>query len=129
MNERELLQDLIVYKKRKKEIESDLKNVNETILQLEGQMIEHLEEQDQEATAKYEGLGYCQMIKPRVFANYDKSREDEVFEWLENQGLDGVICQTVNKNTLSSLVRERLELGLDLPECIKYFLKPQIRLY
>ena len=46
--------------------------------------------------------------------------KDKAYEWLREQGQDGIITETVNASTLSKFAKTYTkDFGLDLPECFK----------
>lgn len=95
----------------------------------ERDLIEYLDSKDANATARYEGVGYVGLVKPRLYASYTKDNEDKVFSFLKDHGREDLVRPTVNKQSLSSFVSEACEQGMEIPEYISYYLKPSARIY
>ena len=81
------------------------------------------------ATAKYEGIGYAQIQKPRLYASCKEENMERLFEFLKEQGREDLIKTTVLPQSLSSFTSECIETGAEVPEFVSYYLKPSIRLY
>jgi hypothetical protein len=127
-NERDLTEKVFNLREQKRILSDQVKETNEALERAEYELMELLRDQSKEATATYQGLGYITICKPRLWASITEENKPSAFRWLESQGLSDVIKQTVNQMTLSSLVRERIEGGLEVPECVTYYLQPQLRL-
>jgi len=97
--------------------------------EIESEIIELLQAEGKERTAKYEGVGFISLMSPRVYASCLKEKEDDLFSFLKQEGRDDMIRPTVNARTLSSFVKELMDEGKPVPECVNYYLKPAIRLY
>ena len=129
MKERELLVDFKKAKEQKEALAEQLKEANKEFEQAEMKLIEHLTEAGAEATAKYEGLGYVKMAKPRVYANVKEESKDELFKHLKKDGREDIIKTAVAPAALSSYVGELIENGKAIPEFIGYYLKTSLRAY
>ena len=92
-------------------------------------LIEFLESRSAISTAKYQGVGYAQIQKPRLYASCTQDNLDNLFAFLRKEGRDDLIKTIVQPQSLSSFTKERIEDGKEIPECINYYLKPSIRLY
>ncbi len=125
--------DLVLGFKRAKERRDDLKdclqNAQEEYEQTESRLIEFLEAHSAVSTARYEGLGYAQMQKPRLYANCRQENMDRLLSFLREQRREDLIKTTVMPQSLSSFISECIEQGVEFPECVTYYLKPSIRLY
>jgi hypothetical protein len=106
-----------------------LKQAQEEFEQEESRLIEFLEANSAISTAKYEGIGYAQIQKPRLYASCRQEDMDRLFDFLKEQDREDLIKTTVMPQSLSSFTKERIEEGLEVPEFINYYLKPSIRLY
>ena len=96
---------------------------------IERQIIELLEAKDAKTTARYEGVGYVGIQKPRLYASYTKEHEEEIFNFLKDKGREDLVRPTVNKQSLSSFISDALEHGEEIPSFISYYLKPSVRIY
>jgi len=127
--ERDLVLRFKLARERRDQLKDDLKSAQEELDQTEFRLIEFLESHSAVSTAKYEGLGYAQIQKPRLYANCRQENMDELFEFLQAQNREDLIKTTVMPQSLSSFTSECIEQGIEIPEFITYYLKPSIRLY
>lgn len=120
MNEAKTERDLVIELRDARQAKADaqeaLSKANEAVERTEMALVELLESGDKKSTAKYEGIGFVIMNKPRVYASFNKENEPLVFEFLKIEGRADMIKQSVNAQTLSGFVKERLELGKGLPK-------------
>ncbi len=125
--------DLVIRFKHAKERRDDLKdclqNAQVEYEKTEARLIEFLEAHSSVSTATYEGLGYAQMQKPRLYASCRQENMERLLAFLNEQKREDLIKTTVMPQSLSSFTSECIEQGVELPEFISYYLKPSIRLY
>ena len=125
--------DLVVQFRRAKEkrdgIKDDLKDAQAEYDMTESRLIELLESNSAISTAKYEGLGYAQIQKPRLYASCKEENMERLFDFLREKAREDLIKTTVMPQTLSSFVKECIETGIEIPDYVSYYLKPSIRLY
>lgn len=126
-------QDLIVkFRDAKEKVDAlklQLSEAQRECDEAENKLLELMQVEGKESSARYEGLGFVTMMKPALYANYLKENEDQVFEYLRTIDRADLIKETVNTRSLSSFVKESLEKGVPLPEIITYYLKPSLRFY
>lgn len=127
--ERDLLFGFKLAREKRDRLKDDLKAAQEELDQSEFRLIEFLEAHSAVSTAKYEGLGYAQIQKPRLYANCRQENMDDLIEFLQTQNREDLIKTTVMPQSLSSFTSECIEQGIEVPEFITYYLKPSIRLY
>lgn len=127
--ERDLLCRFKCAKQRRDELKDALKKAQEDFEQEESQLIEFLEANSAISTAKYEGIGYAQIQKPRLYASCRQENMDRLFNFLKEQDREDLIKTTVMSQSLSSFTKECIEQGQEIPEFISYYLKPTVRLY
>ncbi len=127
--EKDLLCRFKCAKERRNQMKEALKQVQEDYEQVESQLIEFLEANSAISTAKYEGVGYAQIQKPRLYASCRQENMDNLFKFLQQHNREDLIKTTVMSQTLSSFTKECIEEGVEIPEFINYYLKPTIRLY
>ena len=127
--ERDLLFRFKLAREKRDRLKDDLKAAQEELDQSEFRLIEFLESHSAVSTAKYEGLGYAQIQKPRLYANCRQENMDDLMEFLQMQNREDLIKTTVMPQSLSSFTSECIEQGIEIPEFITYYLKPSIRLY
>lgn len=129
LTERDLLVNFRDAKKMKADAELSLEKATAACDRAEAQLMELLTSKNATATAKYDGLGSASLVKPRLYASCKKENEPQLFAFLEEQGRSDLIKQTVNTQSLSGLVKEKVEAGDPVPEFITYHLVPSLRLY
>lgn len=127
--ERDLVLRFKLAKERRDDLKDCLQNAQEEYEKAESRLIEFLESHSAVSTAKYEGLGYAQMQKPRLYASCRQENMDELISFLKAQRREDLVKTTVMPQSLSSFTSECIEEGVELPEFITYYLKPSIRLY
>lgn len=125
--------DLVVQFRRAKEkrdgIKDDLKDAQAEYDMTESRLIEFLESNSAISTAKYEGLGYAQIQKPRLYASCKEENTERLFDFLRGKAREDLIKTTVMPQTLSNFVKECIETGIEIPDYVSYYLKTSIRLY
>lgn len=120
------------YRDAKELLESkqlQLDDAKKMVENIETELIDLLQAEGKERTAKYEGVGFISLMSPKVYASCLKEKEEELFSYLRSEGREDMIRPTVNARTLSSYTKELMEEGKNVPECISYYMKPSIRLY
>lgn len=110
-------------------VEEALKAARAEEREAEAKLIEYLEGKGASATAKYDGVGWCQINKPTLYASANAEALPQVLTWLREHGHESAIKATVHHSTLSQIVSEQLQEGAELPPGVTYFLKPNVRLY
>ena len=128
-DERDLLNRFKCAKERRDQVKEALKQAQEEFEQEESRLIEFLESNSAISTAKYEGIGYAQIQKPRLYASCRQENMERLFDYLKNVRREDLIKTTVMPQSLSSFTKECIEDGLEVPEFINYYLKPSVRLY
>lgn len=127
--EKELLVKLKASKEARDSLRESLKAAQAEYDKAEFALIEFLEANSAVSTAKYEGVGYAQIQKPRLYASCREENMPDLIAFVEGQGRGDLVKTTVLPQTLSGYASERLAEGLDIPEFISYYLKSSIRLY
>ncbi|MCA9052147.1 MAG: hypothetical protein KDA89_25600 [Planctomycetaceae bacterium] len=127
--ERDLLCRFKCAKERRDEIKAELSKAQEEYEQAESQLIEFLESVSAISTAKYSGIGYAQIQKPRLYASCRQENMERLFDFLKDVRREDLIKTTVMPQSLSSFTKECIEEGQEVPEFINYYLKPSVRLY
>jgi len=127
--ERDLVLQFKCVKEKRDSMKESLKDAQAEYDSAESRLIEFLESNSAVSTAKYEGLGYAQINKPRLYASCRQENMDKLFSFLKDQQREDLIKTTVMPQSLSSFTKECIESGLEVPECINYYLKSSVRLY
>ncbi len=128
-NERDLVLQFKCAKEKRDALKEGLKQAQEEYEKIEFGLIEFLESNSAISTAKYEGIGYVQIQKPRLYASCKEENLQDLFVFLKDQGREDLIKTTVAPQSLSTFMSERIENGAEIPECVSYYLKPSVRLY
>lgn len=127
--EKDLVLQFKSAKEKRDALKEELKQAQEEYEKTEFVLIEFLESISATSTAKYEGIGYVQIQKPRLYASCREENIKALFDFLKEQGREDLIKTTVLPQSLSSFTSECIENGQEIPECISYYLKPSVRLY
>ena len=123
-NERDLVLQFKCAKEKRDALKEGLKQAQEEYEKIEFGLIEFLESNSAISTAKYEGIGYVQIQKPRLYASCKEENLQDLFVFLKDQGREDLIKTTVAPQSLSTFMSERIENGAEIPECVSYYLKP-----
>lgn len=67
-------------------------------------------------TCKVDGLRYRFTVSEKLAASIRKGLKDEAFAWLRKSGLEELIVETVNAQTLSASAREMADKGMELDD-------------
>jgi exonuclease VII large subunit len=127
IDERELIAQLREARKEVTLKEESLKHAEQKLNEIESKLIESMQARGAESTAKYEGLGRAILLKPRLYASYRKENEEAVFEFLKSVGREDLMKLSVHPSSLSGFVKEKVEQGESVPDCITYYLKQGVR--
>ncbi len=129
IKEKELLLNLKASKERRDVLKENLKTAQAEYDKTESELIEFLEAHSAVATAKYEGVGYAQLQKPRLYASCREVNMPDLIAFVESQGRGDLVKTSVSSQSLSGFASERIGEGLEIPEFVSYYLKSSIRLY
>lgn len=127
--ERNLVLQFKCAKEKRDALKEELRRAQEEYEKAEFAVIEFLESNSAISTAKYEGLGYAQIQKPRLYASCKEENMQALFKFLKELSREDLIKTTVLPQSLSSFTSECIENGVEIPEVISYYLKPSLRLY
>ena len=114
--EKELLLKLKASKETRDSLKENLKGAQAEYDKAESELIEFLESHSAVSTAKYQGLGYAQIQKPRLYASCKEENIQELFDFLKDHGREDLIKTTVLPQSLSSFTSECIENGDEIPE-------------
>lgn len=128
ISEKDMIVEFKTAKARVDILSEQLKEAQEEFSQIEDKLLEMLEAEGKQRSAHYDGIGSVTVVKPRLFASYLKENEPLVFDYLRDKGLGDVIKETVNTQSLSSLVKGLIESGESIPEYINCFFKTKLKL-
>lgn len=114
--------ELDVINTRKKELEKKSAGI-------EAKLVEIMTEKQATSTAKYQGVGFVGLEKPRIYGSIPVENIEQAFEYFRSIGLSDIIKESIHPGTLSSYVKETIENGGEVPEFISYYMKPTVKLY
>ena len=129
MGERELVEKFRDAKNRLKELKLLAEEAQQELDTTENEILELLETDEKDATAVYEGIGCVKSQKPKLYASTLAENREELATWLTTIGRRDMVVSYVFPKTLSGFVKERVESGEEIPECIQYYLKPTLKYY
>jgi len=127
LNERDLVIRYRDARQKKEAAEAALREASADCDQAEAELVELLTARNATTTAKYDGIGSVTLVKPRLYASFRKEDEANLFSYLEQEGRADLIKPTVNSQSLSGFIRERVEQGQVVPEFISYYLRVSAR--
>lgn len=128
MSEKELIEQFKEAKDQYESLDSQAKEAKQKLETIEARLVETLEAEGKERSATYEGIGFVSLMKPRVYANYLKENEADLFRFLRCDRPD-LVKETVNPVSLSTYVKELFEQGKEIPKYVNYYFKKSVRLY
>jgi len=108
-----------------KEIEKESKS---RVLKLEEELINLMIDKGIERTAKYEGLGFVTLNKPKVRASYSEDNKYELFDFLRGIEREDMIKTSVHPGTLSTFIKDILAEGKEPPKFVSYYLQNSLTL-
>lgn len=129
LTERDLVIKFRDVKLKKEKAEDAFEDAKSEYDKCEKELIEMLEANNATSTAKYEGIGHVSLVKPQLYASCKKENEEKLFAFLNTQGREDLIKQTVNSRSLSGFVKEIVDGGMTVPEFISYYLKSAAKLF
>ena len=121
-----LVEQMDALRKQKKELQEQIKDINASLENLELMLLTRMKEAGLQNFKTDKGLQA--IIKKDLFVHVDKTKEGELFEWLQETGRGDVIKPTVHHQTLKAIIREALENAIPIPECVNIFEKERITL-
>lgn len=110
----EMADKLKAAKDRKKELDAQVKDVNEEIESLDLALADAMVETELDRFSRNGSTFY---LNTRLFASPAAGRKDDLMQTLKDQGYGSIVVETVNANTLASFVKEQMAANEDvLPE-------------
>lgn len=113
----------------RQKLDKALEQVKSEYSKLEAEIMELLDDQGKKSSARFEGLGHVTVVKPRLFARVIAEQKDLLFNWLNKNGYNDLIKESVHSGSLSSVVKELIELGQEPPPGCDYYLKSSLNFY
>ena len=126
--ERELLESFKKLKEDYEQIEEIKSKAYHALEKAKRELAEYLEDSGKEKTAEYKDIGHATLLEPTPMGSYLKENEDRIYAWVRSIDREDVIRPTIHWRTLSSLIKECREHGIELPVQMDVYDKPNIRL-
>ena len=101
----ELADQLKAARDRKKQLDTETKELTARIEELDRQLSEAMAEEEIDRFSRNGSLFY---LTSRLFASPKPGEKDAMIRALKENGYDGLVTETVNANTLSSFAKERM---------------------
>lgn len=127
MNEEQLLQNYVSARNRVDAEKTILKEAEAQLEEAESRIVEFLESSNKKDTGLYPGIGKLSITVPQVFASIKEENKSAGFEYLKQMNRADLIKETVNAQSLRSFIKEVMESGKSIPDCISYYLKPSVK--
>lgn len=128
MDERALLEKFVTAKTRLNKADAEKSDAEKEFEIARAQLADSLQERGAKTTAKYPGIGSVTMLEPRVQASYDKEREQDLFNFIKENGEAELVKLTVHPQSLNGFVSRMLKGEKGIPEFLNYYLRPSLRL-
>ncbi len=109
------LREFIALTSRKRELEADLRQVQDRLNELEPQLVEMFGEEGLQRTSID---GWTAFLQEDIWASPAEGDIARLCAALKEAGLGDMVAETVNRQTLSAWVRERLRDGEPLPDLV-----------
>lgn len=106
-----------------------LDQLKEELSVVEYKLLKLLEADNKQSTARYEGIGFISIEKPKLKVSVNKADEDRLFEFVRASDREMFIKESIHPSTLVSFVDELITKGAEIPEFIKYYLQPKLKFY
>ena len=107
----EMADKLKAAKERKKELETQVKEVNAEIEQFDLALSDAMMEQEVE---RFSHSGSTFYLNTRLYASPASGRKDELMQALKDNGYGSIVVETVNAGTLASFVKEQMASNEDV---------------
>lgn len=108
-----LASTLAELKERKKQLDAELKDLNQKIAETEEELSARMIEEE---IQNFNHAGKTFYIQTKLYASPVAERKHELFAWLKANGFGDMVTESVNHNTLCAFIREQLEENNELPE-------------
>lgn len=128
-SEKELLEIFAAAKQRKEELEEELSKANAVYDRAKMELVEYLEDRDANRTARYEGIGYATLAKPRIYASCVEENKEKLFELVREKGREDLIKVQIHPSSLSSWIKELIEGNEAVPDFVSFHFEDQVRFY
>lgn len=104
-------------KEEKKDLDTQMKEVNAEIGELDGQLSDAMAAEEVDRFSRNGSMFY---LKSRLYASPAAGRKNEMMQALKDNGYGSLVTETVNANTLASFIKEQREItGEEIPDWLE----------
>lgn len=114
----ELISDYARLKNKKEEMEEEIKRANKRLEELSKHLIPEIMEEEGIENIKVAGIGRV-CLQADLYVQVPKDKREDLYNWLDFTGRESMVTETVSPKTLKAAVKEWLQKGEDIPDCIK----------
>lgn len=120
MDEKELFMDFITKNNAVNDIENSLKDAKEALSLAKLKLITYLNDRQQTRTGTYDGYG---SVTLKSFNTYkvDEAHQEQLVNFIKENGLDGIIKQSIHHKTLDRVLNELIEEGKAIPDFVNSY--------
>lgn len=129
MDEKEMLIQLKLARQKCDELKSQSVEADRELDRIETQIVDYLEAKQASSSAKYDGIGYVTIEKPKLHASVNKEDRPKLIEYLKNLGKSDLVIETIPNKSLNEFVKECLTEGFELPDYINHYFERVVKLY
>jgi len=129
VDEKELLIQLKKARQNCEDLRVQTVQANKELDGIETQIVDCLEARQASSTAKYDGIGYVTIEKPKLHASCNKENREQLVLYLRGMGHGDMVIETVGNKSLNMVVKECIDNGLEIPEYINHYFERVVKLY
>lgn len=107
-----LAEELKALKDAKKEMESEIKELNKEMEQVQYQLIQSMIDED---VSKFDYKGFTFYSSNRIHASVKAGCKPHVIDWLKSSEYSDMVKEDVNARTLEAWAKEYIDQNDDLP--------------
>ena len=121
-----LTADLVKWKRRKTELNKEVKEAGSEYAAAETNMIEYLMRMAQQGTRQYAGIGQVTIDGKNIHASISEENKEIAFKEIEAMGRGEIIKRSVHPSTLEAFVSELQDTGVAVPQHISVYETPKL---
>ena len=118
--------ELVRWKRRKTDLNKEVKEAGTEYASAENAMIEYLLRMAQQGTRQYASIGQVTIDGKNIHASITEENKDAAFKEIEAMGRGEIIKRTIHPSTLESFVSELQDAGIAVPKHISVFETPKL---
>ena len=121
-----LTEALVKWKRRKTELNKEVKEAGSEYAAAETNMIEYLLRMAQQGTRHYAGIGQVTIDGKNIHASITEENKEIAFKEIEEMGRGEIIKRSVHPSTLEAFVSELQDTGVAVPKHISVYETPKL---